>query len=166
VGWCKQGPQPQTVDLQDLLRWLKSTEYLFNHPLIAQYNGQQAYQFRDPLQCIRAKRTIDGVVSALFLAGELPTLSAWDHGLYERDYHFVVTDSDLADALLDMEQDEMILVPAGIRVRREASALIGKCLMHSFIEGLADLSVRIKADGSAEKLELAPVLGPRGYRLY
>jgi hypothetical protein len=166
VGWRKLEPQPETVDLTPLMARMGSTEFLFGKPLIARYDGKQAYQFRDPLECVRVKRTIDGVVSALFLVGELPRLSAWDHGLYDRDFELVITDSELSDALAEIGRDDTVAIPAGLRVRREGMTLIGQCLMYSFTEGLVHLSIQIGPDGSAAKQVIKPVLAPLGMRFY
>jgi hypothetical protein len=164
----REGHQPAKIDLQPLLTRMRSTEILLNRPLIAHYDGEQAYQFPDPLGCIRVKRTIDGVVSALFISAELPTISAWDHGLYGRNFVLVTTDDELSEALADIEADEStsINVPPGIRVRREGENLIANCLIYSETEGLMDLSIQIGANGNVSKGSPVNVLKPAGRVLY
>jgi hypothetical protein len=175
VGWREPRlqQQPTEVDLRPLLMGMKSTDLLFDRPFMAYYRGGQAYQFPDPLEFILANRTIDGTVSVLFLAGELPTLSAWDHGLYDRDYELITTTVELSNALedfyvgdIDVDKWERVGTPPGLRVRRVGETLMGKCLVYSPISGFDDLTVEIASNGVAAKRELETVLRPSGPRFY
>jgi len=140
---------------------------------MAYYRGGQAYQFPDPLEFIFANRTIDGIVSVLFLAGELPTLSAWDHGLYDRDYEPITTAVESSNALedfyvgdIDVHEWQSVATPPGLRVQRVGETLMGKCLVYSPIAGFDDSTVEIASNGVAAKRELETVLRPSGRRFY
>lgn len=172
VGWRKEPePQPETVDMMPLLVTLTNAQPLLNRGLTAKLNDDegQSYDFNlPPVTCIRADRTVNGIVSVLFLAGELPMLSAWDHGLYDRGYGLITTDAELDEALADFDPDRKrdVGIPAGVRVRREGNTLIGNCLMYSFTDGFAELVVQVSADGIAALRGVETILTPEGIRLY
>jgi hypothetical protein len=171
VGWRKPQQQPAEVDLRPLLMGMRSIDVLFDRPFMAYYPGGQAYQFPDPLEFILANRTIDGVVSVLFLAGELPTLSAWDHGLYDRDYELITTAVELSDAFADFDvfgalDVNSVGTPAGLRIPLVGETLVGKCLVYSPITGFGDLTVEIGPNGIAAKREVERVGPSAGVRFY
>ena len=149
-GTAEAPPPYALVSIKPLLVTLASTELRTSRPLTAGYTGHCSYDYPDPLDYLGVEQTPQGALAALFVRGELPALSAWGPASFERDHVLVTTENDLDRALEALGQvDASLLVPHGVRLRREGDTLIARCLIFSPTRGLADLTVRIDANGGA-----------------
>jgi hypothetical protein len=162
--------QPQQVNLTPLLTSMRSSQPVRGQMLVADFDeeDEQSYKLPNPLSCVHLLQTVDGALGAIFPVAKLPMLSAWDHGREERDYHFVTSAVELAEAVSEIDDDPTVAIatPVGLRVRREGNVLVAKCLMSSFTAGLADLVVQTGPDGVDTRLSQETVLKPDGRRFY
>jgi hypothetical protein len=60
------------------------------------------------LQALRFADTMDGILSAFFVSVILPTIGAYWHGLYERDYQLIESPGELNEAMFSDNLKEAI----------------------------------------------------------
>ncbi len=77
------------------------------------------------LQALRFADTRDGVLSAFFTSVILPTIGAYWHGLYERDYQLIESPYELNEAVFSDDLKKaagdtraILKTPLGLRIRR------------------------------------------------
>jgi hypothetical protein len=125
------------------------------------------------LQALRFADTRDGILSAFFASVILPTIGAYWHGLYERDYQLIESPNDLNEAMLNGDLKEgagdtrtSLKTPLGLRIRRVDGNKSCKCLCLSETEGLLDIEFMVSADGRASEPVRTVLSEPEGRTLY
>jgi hypothetical protein len=125
------------------------------------------------LQGLRFAGTIDGLLSAFFASAILPTVGAYWHGLYDRDYQVVGTPKELNDLLFSGTLNEsvgdtqaILRTPLGLRIHKLNGAIRCVCLCQSETEGLLDIEVIVSVDGRANEAVRIVLREPNGRTLY
>ncbi len=125
------------------------------------------------LQGLRFADTVDGVQSAFFASAILPTVGAYWHGLYDRDYQIVETAKELNELLFggtlkDTSGDTqgILHTPLGLRIQKVDEAKQCTCLCYSETEGLLDVRCTISAGGQACEAVRTVLREPEGRTLY
>jgi hypothetical protein len=125
------------------------------------------------LQALRFADTRDGILSAFFASVILPTIGAYWHGLYERDYQLIESPHELNEAVFSDDLKRAIgdtrtvlKTPLGLRIRRVDGNKSCKCLCLSETEGLLDIEFMISADGRASEPVRIVLREPEGRTLY
>jgi len=125
------------------------------------------------LQGLRFADTIDGVLSAFFASAILPTIGAYWHGLYDRDYQMVETPKELNELIFSGTLNEavgdtqaILRTPLGLRIQKVDGGKRCTCLCHSETEGLLDIEVTVSADGRAYEAVRTVLREPEGGTLY
>jgi hypothetical protein len=125
------------------------------------------------LQGLRFADTIDGVLSAFFTSAILPTIGAYWHGLYDRDYQLVQTPKELNELIFSGTLNEavgntqaILRTPLGLRIQKVDGGKRCTCLCHSETEGLLDIEVTVSADGRACEAGRTVLREPEGRTLY
>jgi hypothetical protein len=122
---------------------------------------------------LRFADTRDGVLSAFFASVILPTIGAYWHGLYERDYQLIESPHELNEAAFSDDLKKaagdtraILKTPLGLRIRRVDGNKSCKCLCLSETEGLLDIEFMVSADGRASKPVRSVLREPEGRTLY
>jgi TPR repeat protein len=125
------------------------------------------------LQGLRFADTIDGVLSAFFASAILPTIGAYWHGLYDRDYQVVETPKELNELIFGGTLKEatgdtqgILRTPLGLRIQKVDGGKRCTCLCHSETDGLLDIEVTVLADGRACEAVRTVLREPEGRTLY
>jgi hypothetical protein len=125
------------------------------------------------LQGLRFADTIDGVLSAFFASAILPTIGAYWHGLYDRDYQMVETPKQLNELIFngtlketDGDTQAILRTPLGLRIQKVDGSKRCTCLCYSETEGLLDIECTISADGQASEAVRTVLREPEGRTLY
>ena len=125
------------------------------------------------LQGLRFADTIDGALSAFFASAILPTIGAYWHGLYDRDYQMVETPTELNELIFSGILNEtvgdtqaILRTPLGLRIQKVDGGKRCTCLCHSETEGLLDIEVTVSADGRAYEAARTVLREPEGRTLY
>ena len=125
------------------------------------------------LQGLRFGDTVDGVLSAFFAGAILPTVGAFWHGLYERDYEMVESPEELNELMFGGTLKEavgdtrdILRTPLGLRIQNVNGTKRCACLCHSDTEGLLDVEVSISADGRAHEAVRTVLREPEGRTFY
>ncbi len=128
---------------------------------------------RNLLQSLRFADTIDGILSAFFASAILPTVGAYWHGLYHRDYQIVETPNKLNEIMFNGTLNEavgdtqaILRTPLGLRIQKVGGVKRCICLCHSETEGLLDIEVTVSADGQASEVARTELREPVGRTLY
>jgi len=125
------------------------------------------------LQALRFADTRDGILSAFFASVILPTIGAYWHGLYERDYQPIESPHELNEAVFSDDLKKaagdtraILKTPLGLRIRRVDGSKSCKCLCLSETEGLLDIEFMVSADGRASKPVRTVLREPERRTLY
>jgi len=125
------------------------------------------------LQGLRFADTIDGVLSAFFASAILPTIGAYWHGLYDRDYQIVETPKELNELIFGGTLKEasgdtqgILRTPLGLRIQKVDGTTQCICLCYSETEGILDIGCTISADGQAYEAVRTVLREPEGRTLY
>ena len=125
------------------------------------------------LQGLRFADTIDGVLSAFFASAILPTIGAYWHGLYDRDYQIVETPKELNELIFGGTLKEasgdtqgILRTPLGLRIQTVDGTKQCICLCYSETEGILDIGCTISADGQAYEAVRTVLREPEGRTLY
>jgi hypothetical protein len=125
------------------------------------------------LKGLRFADTTDGVLSAFFISAILPTIGAFWHGLYDRDYQLVESAKELNELLSNGTLKEVVAdtrailrTTLGLRIQKFSGSKRCVCLCHSETEGLLDIEVTILADGQACEAVHTVLREPAGRTLY
>jgi hypothetical protein len=135
----------------------------------ATVNGQEV----NLLQGLRFADTIDGVLSAFFASAILPTIGAYWHGLYDRDYQVIETSKELNELLFggilkeaSGDTQGILRTPLGLRIQKVDGGKRCTCLCHSETVGILDIEVTVSADGRAQEAVRTVLLEPDGRTFY
>lgn len=127
----------------------------------------------DLLHALRFVDTRDGILSAFFASVILPTIGAYWHGLYERDYELIASPNELNEAVFSDDLKKavgdtraILKTPLGLRIRRVDGGNSCKCLCLSETEGLLDIEFMVSSDGRASKPVRTVLREPEGRTLY
>ncbi len=125
------------------------------------------------LQALRFADTRDGILSALFASVILPTVGAYWHGLYKRDYQLIESPHKLNEAVFGDDMKKALgdtrairKTPLGLRIRRVDGRKSCKCLCLSETKGLLDIEFMVSADGRASNPVRTVLHEPEGRTLY
>jgi hypothetical protein len=125
------------------------------------------------LHALRFADTPEGLLSAFFVSVLLPTIGAFWHGLYERDYQIIVSQNKLREIVqnsaLKITFDNLHTVhgmPLGLRVVRMDGDRSCRCLCHSETEGLLDVEFVISKEGRASEAVRNVLCEPEGMTFY
>jgi len=141
--------------------------------IIARRMGNK-YVYADPMPLIPGYADFHSICKLLFVACELPAMTAWDHGLYDRDDHIVLSEQHLHNSIRNMmarpmapeEVPALLDIPAGVRLLRDGDDLIVSTLVCSFTRGIGEHSLRIRKDTSVEDLGVRRIVPVPGMVLY
>jgi len=131
----------------------------------ANVNGEEL----KPLPTLQFANTMDGILSAFFVSVILPTIGAFWHGLYERDYQLIVSSNELNEVTRITDTGDVrsiIKIPLGLRIKKIDGNTSCKCLFHSETEGLLDVELTISEDGRASEPVLTVLCEPQGRTFY
>jgi hypothetical protein len=135
----------------------------------AMINGDEV----NVLESLRFADTIDGVLSAYFASAILPTIGAYWHGLYDRDYQIIETPKQLNELLFGGTLKEatggtraILRTPLGLRIQKVDGSKRCVCLCYSETAGLLDVECTISADGQAYEAVRTILRQPEGGTLY
>jgi hypothetical protein len=125
------------------------------------------------LQALRFSDTRDGILSAFFASVILPTIGAYWHGLYERDYQLIESPHELNGVMFSGNLKEslgdtrtILKTPLGLRIQRIDGNRSCTCLCLSETEGLLDIKFMVSSDGQASKPVRTALRKPKGMILY
>ncbi len=125
------------------------------------------------LQGLQFADTIDGVLSAFFASAILPTIGAYWHGLYGRDYQIVETPKGLNELIFSGNLKEaagdtqaILRTPLGLRIQKVDESKRCTCLCYSETEGLLDIECTVSRDGRAYEAVRTVLRKPEGRTFY
>lgn len=125
------------------------------------------------LQGLRFGVSEGGLVSAFFASAILPTIGAFWHGLYERDYAPIESLEELAEIASggdlkagSRDYETLLQIPIGLRTSDIFGTKRCRSLCFSESEGLMDIEVVIHPDGRADEASRTVLCEPAHRTLY
>ena len=123
------------------------------------------------LSGIKIFETVDGFIEGFFIALQLPTKGIYWHGLYGRDYKFMLNNRHFIDVLCSNmslqaeEAVEKIAAPAGIRFVKSGDCYEVSCLAAYPNGSIVDMSISV-SDGNIKIQPIKSVLDSKATILY